>query len=110
MSIAVLISDLPTVSAAYGPTAYVVAGAGAVSPRITHVAVAWSEGDLVVRLGRSSCGVIAENPHVSVLWAATEGEPMSLIVDGTVDRRPPADGGEVRIRPTSAVRHRDPLA
>ena len=106
MSIQVPIPDLRSVAEGYGPTAYVVAGSASGSPRITHVTLAWADAELVVHLGRSASAAIAVNPAVTVLWPATEGEAMSLIVDGEVRVPPPADGGETRVRPITAVRHR----
>lgn len=110
MSLDVPLPELRDVAAGYGPAAYVVAASGSGSPRILHSGVSWEDGDgapvIRVRVGRSAGRAMAANPEVSLLWAATDREPMSLIVDGTVIEGPPADGGEARIRPTGAVRHR----
>lgn len=100
------VDELQAVAAAYGPAAYVLTATGDGPPRVTHSAVGFAGADIVVRLGRSGCRALATNPVVCVLWAATSDEPMSLIVDGTVVGLPDPDGGEVRIRPTAAVKHR----
>ena len=115
MSVEVRIPELRASADRYGEAAYLVASEGSGSPRITHVAVGWATDDggpvIVVQLGRSACRALAANPMATVLWPATEGESMSLIVDAEVLGDPPAGGGEVRLTPRSAVRHRPaPLA
>jgi len=47
-----------------------------------------------------------QRPGVSVLWAATPGEPMSLIVDGTARVDTTGEEGSFLISVESAVLHR----
>ncbi|GJM38840.1 MAG: hypothetical protein DHS20C19_22070 [Acidimicrobiales bacterium] len=106
MSMQVAIDELPTVSAEYGPSAYVLVGAPDGPPRVTHSTVSWIDGEIEVAVGRRAAAALAANPTACVLWPATVDQSMSLIVDvacaGAVDD----DGGPVRLRPTGAVRHR----
>ena len=107
MSMKVAIDEIEAVAASYGPAAYVLVSSADGPPRVTHVTVGFDGTTIVVSLGRSAAGAIADNPRVCVLWSATDQEPMSLIVDGTVVSDVDVDeGGEVRIEPTGAVRHR----
>ncbi len=106
MSIQVSIDELEAVAAEYGPAAYVLTASGDGPPLVTHSATRFEGADIVVRLGRSGCRALAANPGACLLWAAIPDQPMSLIVDGVVVGVPDSDGGEVRIRPTTAVRHR----
>jgi hypothetical protein len=109
MSMQVPIEEIPQVAVDYGDSAYVLAGAGAGPPRITHSMVTFAEGQLVVTVGRRAAAAIAANAEVSVLWPATTDQSMSLIVDGRARFDEDRDGlrsGEVWIAPSGAVRHR----
>lgn len=108
VSIQIALEDLVELAPEYGPSAYAVVGTDAGPPRITHSPVTFTpHGELVVELGRSSHRALAERPALALLWPATNEQSMSLIVDcevsGSLDLD---DGGEVRLRPTGAVRHR----
>ncbi len=107
MSIKVPLDGLSTVAAEYGPTAYVVSGAGDGAPRITHVTPRFDEGSIEVVLGGAAARAALQNPEVSLLWPATVEQSMSLIIDGraVVDGEPGPDS-LVRVTPVSAVRHR----
>jgi hypothetical protein len=106
MSIQVPVKDLEQCAADYGPAAYVLVGVLDGPPRVTHSSVRFESGDLVVSVGRRAAAALVVNPDVCVLWPATKDQSMSLIVDGeVVDPIDPA-GGDVRVRPVGAVRHR----
>lgn len=106
MSMQVAIEELPTVTAEYGPSAYVLVGAPEGPPRVTHSAVAWIDGEIEVSVGRRAAAALAANPTGCVLWPATVDQSMSLIVDVAFAGDLDGDGGPVRLRPTGAVRHR----
>lgn len=108
MSIQIALEDLADLAPEHGPSAYVVVGTDAGPPRITHSQVTFTpDGELVVETGRSSHRALADRSVLALLWPATNEQSMSLIVDcevsGPLDLD---DGGEVRLRPTGAVRHR----
>lgn len=108
VSVQIPLETLSEVAGEYGPSAYVVVGTADGPARITHSQVAFTaDGELLVDLGRSSHRSLADRPAVAVLWPATNDQSMSLIVDGLVAGPLDVDdGGEVRITPTGAVRHR----
>jgi hypothetical protein len=106
MSIQVPLEDLDTFAADYGPTAYVLAGVADGPPRVTHSAVRFDRADLVISVGRRAAAALVLNPQLCVLWPATVDQSMSLIVDGDVVGDIDPSGGEVRVRPTGAMRHR----
>ncbi|MDW3219389.1 MAG: hypothetical protein R8F63_12335 [Acidimicrobiales bacterium] len=106
MSIQVPIEELPTVSAEYGHSAYVIVGVEAAPPRVTHSRVAWVDGELEVSVGGRAAAALSSNPAACVLWPATVDQSMSLIVDVSCVGAVEPGGGAVRFRPTGAVRHR----
>lgn len=108
VSIQIPLEDLSELTLEYGPSAYVVVGAADGPPHITHSRVTFTaEGDLLVELGRSSHRCLEDQPALAVLWPATNDQSMSLIVDGLIAGSVDVDdGGQVRITPTGAVRHR----
>jgi hypothetical protein len=106
MSIQIPVDEIRSAAADFGDSAYVLVSSSDGPPRITHSIVAFDGGDMIVSLGRRSMAALADNPAISVLWPATEDQSMSLIVDGAAVAPLDAEGGEVRITPTGAVRHR----
>ena len=106
MSIQVSLEDIESYTVDYGLAAYVLAGVAEGPPRVTHSAVRFDRGDIVVSVGRRAAAALGDNPEVCVLWPATVDQSMSLIVDGEVVGTVDPEGGDVRIRPTGAVRHR----
>ncbi len=106
MSMQVELHEIEAAARDYGTSAYVLVSSASGPPRVTHSPVAFVGGDLIVAVGRRAAAELAANPACSVLWPATESQSMSLIVDGTVVGRVDADGGEVRLAPSGAVRHR----
>lgn len=106
MSIPIPVQEIAAAAADYGDSAYVLISGSAGPPRVTHSMIAFDEGELVVSIGRRAAAALADNREVSVLWPATDEQSMSLIVDGSVARPVDPEGGEVRIVPTGAVRHR----
>ena len=106
MSVQVPIDDLADAAADYGDTAFVLVSTPGGPPRVTHSMVRFEDGAIVVSVGARTAPVLVDAPAVAVLWPADESQSMSLIADGEVSVPPAADGGEIRIRPTGAVRHR----
>ena len=106
MSVQVPLDEIPTTAADYGDTAFVLVSAADGPPRVTHSKVRFDDDELVVSIGRRAAGALLANPTVSVLWPGNASQSMSLIVDGVVSVPADPDGGEVRITPTGAVRHR----
>ena len=106
MSIPIPVEEIATAAADYGDSAYVLVSSPDGPPRVTHSMVGFDGGDLVVTIGRRAVAALDHGPAVSVLWPATDDQSTSLIVDGTVVLPVAAEGGEVRISPTGAVRHR----
>lgn len=106
MSIPIPVEEIAAAAADYGDSAYVLVSASAGPPLVTHSMIAFDGGDLVVSIGRRAAAALADNRRVSVLWPATDDQSMSLIVDGSVAMAVDPVGGEVRIVPSGAVRHR----
>jgi len=106
MSVQVPVEEIAGAAGDYGDAAYVLISAIDGPPRITHSMVQFDSGDIVVSVGQRAASALAANPQVSVLWPATAAQSMSLIVDGVASAGAPNEGGEVRISPTGAVRHR----
>ncbi|MFC4783404.1 pyridoxamine 5'-phosphate oxidase [Nocardioides sp. MAHUQ-72] len=52
--------------------------------------------------GRGSCGNVAANAAVTVLFPPVEARGFTLLVDGTAE----VDGEDVRVTPSHAVLHR----
>eukprot|EP00957_Ditylum_brightwellii_P199331 15194141-Ditylum_brightwellii.AAC.1 len=121
MTIPVPIQEIQNTATTYNydsTSAFVITCAGASCPRVTHVSISFVTGDDGLRiettLGKSACREINGNDHVTLLFpplssssSSSEDNDMndklSLIVDGVVERI--FDGGEVVVKPLSAVRH-----
>ncbi|MEZ5245371.1 MAG: hypothetical protein R2707_09770 [Acidimicrobiales bacterium] len=106
MSIQIPVGEIEAAAADFGDSAYVLVSSTDGPPRVTHSIVGFDGGDMIVSIGRRAAAALAHNSAVSVLWPATDDQSMSLIVDGTAVAPVDADGGEVRITPSGAVRHR----
>ncbi len=87
---------------AYGPSAHLVTVGEGGRPHVVSVVVEAGGDRLRTAAGRTSTGNAAENPAVTLVWAAPPGEAYSLLVDG---RAEVADGG-LTVSPSRAVRHR----
>jgi len=106
MSIPVTPDELPEVAGKYGRAAYILTTGDDARVRITHAAVQVAPGSVRCTLGRSASANAGERPGVSVLWAATDAEPMSLIADGVAVPDHDGEEGEYLITVESAVLHR----
>ncbi|MEM8708235.1 MAG: hypothetical protein AAGE98_17360 [Actinomycetota bacterium] len=104
MSMKVPIETLGEVVHRYGPRAYAVVSAPDGAPRITHVSPTLAGDTFTFGLGRTSIAHLRTNPRLGLLWAATQDEVMSLIVDADVLDM--VEDGTVTARAVSAVRHR----
>lgn len=106
MSIPVTPDELPEVAGKYGRAAYILTTGDDARVRITHSVVRVSERAVRCKLGRGASANVDKRPGVSVLWAATDSEPMSLIADGTARPDPGGEVGDFLIAVDSAVLHR----
>lgn len=87
----------------YGPAAFLLTtGPGDPRPHVSHVAVTWDDGALVVDVGRSGTRNLAAVPEAVLLWPPVEPGGYSMIVD-VVGR---VDGARAHLRPEHAVLHR----
>ena len=107
MSVAVEPSDLASVAADHGPTAFVLTVGDDGRTRVIHVKVDIdAEGVVRTVVGRGAAANAVARPDVVLLWApAADG--FSLIADGvaSVDGEPRPDT-PLTIEVFSAVRHR----
>lgn len=106
MSVQIPLDELAEHAVDYGPAAYVLASSVDGPPRVTHSMVRFDGAELVVTVGRQAATAFGVNPAACLLWPATRNQSMSLVVDGDVIGPVDPEGGELRIRPTGAVRHR----
>ena len=104
MSMEVPVDTLQSVASDYGPTAYAVVSDPTGGPRITHVMPNFAGGSITIGVGRRSISLLEQHGQLGLLWPATPDQTMSLIVDAEVDQF--LEDGQVRVTPTSAVRHR----
>ncbi len=104
MSIPVAPDELQAVAGKYGPAAYVLTTGTDSRTHVTHAAVVVSDGEIHCHLGRGASANATSRPGVTVLWAATVDEPMSLIVDGVASLE--GDDGSFVIATDSAMLHR----
>ncbi len=107
MSVAVEPSELASVAAAHGPTAFVLTVGDDGRTRVIHVKVDIDDlGVIRAVVGRGAAANAVARPDVVVLWMpAADG--FSLIADGvaSVDGEPRPDT-PVTVEVFSAVRHR----
>ena len=107
MSVAVEPSELASVAAEHGPTAFVLTVGHDGRTRVIHVKVDIDDRGVVrAVVGRGAAANAVARPDVVVLWSpAADG--FSLIADGvaSVDGEPRPDT-PVAIEVSSAVRHR----
>jgi len=106
MSISVNPDELQVVAGKYGRAAYILTTGADARVRITHAVVRVAEGSVRCKLGRGAAANVADRPGVSLLWASTDTEPMSLIADGTASVDPEGGPGFHVIAIDSAVLHR----
>ena len=110
MSMQVPLNEVESAATDHASVAFVLVSSAEGPPRVTHSSVRFESGAIVATVGRRSTDALAVNPAVTVLWPANASQSMSLIVDGIVDdvvADPTGNGGgEIRIAPTGAVRHR----
>ena len=98
--------ELPEVAGKYGRNAYILTTGDDSRVRITHSEVQVTAGSVGCRLGRGASANAMDRPGVSVLWAATDTESMSLIADGVARPDPDRGEGAFLIIIESAVLHR----
>jgi len=98
--------QLREVAAKYGPAAYVLTTGDDSRTRVTHSAVSVASGVVDCVLGGRAAANALARPGISVLWAATDAEPMSLIADGVAEPDEAGEDGSFSIRIESAMLHR----
>lgn len=106
MSMQVPIDQIEASAAEYGSAAYVLVSDDGAPPRVMHSPVSFEGSTIIVSVGRSAAAALTTNPTLSLLWPADASQSMSLIVDARVLGSVDTEGGEIRVEPTGAVRHR----
>ena len=86
-----------------GAEAYLVTVGTDFKAHIVSVRARVADAGVILPAGKTSRANALANPGVTVLWAAPDGEPYCLIVDGDAEA---AGGEELLVRPTRAVLHR----
>jgi Pyridoxamine 5'-phosphate oxidase len=81
-------------------------------PHAVSLRVSWDGDVLVGGAGRRTAANVERAPEVSLLWPQAGRDGFALIVDGTAEVRPAADGdgATVAVKPTAAVLHKTPDA
>jgi len=103
MTIPVAVADLRSKTAEYR-WAYVVTVRDDQTPHIVAVSPAWSDGELVFDVGRTTAANTTSRSNLTLCYPPPPGgDGYSLIVDGdaTVDER-----GQLRFRPRAGILHR----
>jgi hypothetical protein len=106
VSVPVAVSDLHSVVAERGLSAYLLTVSDDGSPHAVHVSLRWDGDALVAVAGRRTVANAGARPSVSLLFPVRTDGDFSLIVDATASILPSDAGGGVRITPTRAVLHR----
>ncbi len=104
MTIPVAPDELQAVAGKYGAAAYVLTTGRDSRTHVTHAAVDVAEGTIRCRMGKGASANAISFPGVTVLWAATPAEPMSLIADGIASED--GEEGTFSIAVDSAMLHR----
>ncbi|MGI9034093.1 MAG: pyridoxamine 5'-phosphate oxidase family protein [Acidimicrobiales bacterium] len=91
-----------------GPIAYLVTVGAEGRPHVVAVRVDWSGGELMITAGRHSSANVADQPGVSLVWAAPQGNGYCLIVDGVARLLSAPSPAGLAVEPTRAVLHRTP--
>ena len=104
MTIPVAPDELQAVAGKYGAAAYVLTTGRDSRTHVTHAAVDVAEGTIRCRMGKGASANAIASPGVTVLWAATPAEPMSLIADGIASED--GEEGTFSIAVDSAMLHR----
>jgi hypothetical protein len=101
MSIPVAIPDLEAATAEYG-WAYLLTVRDDQRPHVVAVSPVWSDGALVIDVGRGTAHNAAERGAVTLCYPPVDDGGYSLIVDGDAS----VVEQTVRFAPTTAVLHR----
>jgi hypothetical protein len=102
MTVPVGLGQLRAEAAKYGDAPYLLTVSDDGRPHAVSVRVGWEEGNLELSGGTRSRSNASTRPDVTLLWPAVEAGGFSLIVDGSAT----VSGGQIVIRPESAVLHR----
>jgi len=102
MTVPVGLEQLRAEAAKYGDAPYLLTVSDDGRPHAVSVRVAWQEGSFALSGGTRSCSNASTRPDVTLLWPAVEAGGFSLIVDGSAN----VSGGQIVVRPESAVLHR----
>ena len=86
-----------------GAEAYLVTVGTDFKAHVVSVRARVGDDGVVLGAGKTSRANAGANPGVTVLWAAPDGDPYCLIVDGQAEE---AGGEDLLVRPTRAVLHR----
>jgi hypothetical protein len=101
MSVAVGLDELRSKSAEYG-WAYLLTVRDDLRPHVVAVSPTWTDGALVMSVGRGSARNAVARPSITLCFPPVEAAGFSLIVDGVAA----VDDETVTLTPTAAVLHR----
>jgi hypothetical protein len=104
MSIAVSLDDLAGVLADH-PWGYLVTVRDDGRAQTLAIPTVFDGGSLTATVGKGTAANLVVRPNVTLVFPGTDGEAMSLIVDGDAT----VTGDRVEVRPTWAVLHRPAL-
>jgi 16S rRNA U1498 N3-methylase RsmE len=103
MSVAVALDRLAEQVDALGPGAFLITVGPEGKSHVVSILVRLEGDELLAEVGRTSRANLGSNPKATLLWAAPDGEPYSLIVDGTAEL---GTGDLIAVHPERAVLHR----
>jgi general stress protein 26 len=104
MSIAVALDELADVLADR-PWGYLVTVRDEGRAQTLAIPTVFDGGSLTATVGKGTAANLVARPNVTLVFPGTDGEAMSLIVDGDAT----VTGDRVEVRPTWAVLHRPAL-
>jgi general stress protein 26 len=104
MSIAVSLDDLAGVLADH-PWGYLVTVRDDGRAQTLAIPTVFDGGSLTATVGKGTAANLVARPNVTLVFPGTDGEAMSLIVDGDAT----VTGDRVEVRPTWAVQYRPAL-
>ncbi len=107
VSIAVSLDELQGRIDEFGTDAYLLTVRDDGRPHSVAVPIRWVGDLVVVPAGNTTAANAAARRQVALLWPPAARGGFSLIVDATVTKVAPVEGGhEVTLEPTNAVLHR----
>jgi hypothetical protein len=102
MSVPVAVDALAEQLETFGLTPFLMTVGANGQGHVVSTSVSFVDGVFRASAGRTTRANVATNTTVTLLWAARDGGPYALIVDGEAT----TDGDGVVVRPQRAVLHR----